>query len=70
MFEDTIYNEDQSNLISMLLENKRKIEMEKIKRDVQLSTNLVERQGKIKMPGRKEKIVDFRLFKQNEKTNE
>lgn len=34
LFEESLYNEDQSNLISMLLENKRKIEQEKIKRDV------------------------------------
>ena len=33
-FQENLYNEDQSYLIQTLLENKRKIEVEKIKRDV------------------------------------
>ena len=50
-----------------MFENKRKLELQRIKKSIEESTEIVERQGKLKKLVKKEPIIDFRRFKQMEK---
>lgn len=53
-----------------MFENKRKLELQRIKKSIEESTEIVERQGKLKKLVKKEPIIDFRRFKQMEKTKQ
>jgi hypothetical protein len=50
-----------------MFENKRRIELQRIKKSIEESTEIAERQGKVKKLARKDPIVDFKRFKHNEK---
>jgi hypothetical protein len=53
-----------------MFENKRKLELQRIKKSIEESTEIVERQGKLKKLVKKEPIIDFRRFKQMEKSKQ
>ena len=59
-------HDDPQSQLNLLFENKRKVE-ERIKKSIEDSTELAERQGKIKLFHRKDAIIDFKKFKQNER---
>ncbi len=50
-----------------MLENKRRLELEKLKQRIEESTEIAERQGKIKWNNKKEPIIDYRRFKRNDR---
>ena len=53
-----------------MFENKRKLELQRIKKSIEESTEIVERHGKLKKLVKKEPIIDFRRFKQMEKSKQ
>ena len=64
--QESLYNEDQKELLNVLLNNKRVLELEKIRRNIEKSTDIAERQGRLKgFNQKKERIVDYRKFKVN-----
>jgi hypothetical protein len=66
VLQEGLNHDDGQFQLNIMLENKRRIELEKLKLRIEESTDIAERQGKIKWnSGKKDPIVDYRRFKKN-----
>ena len=68
MLEEDLSKDDPICQLNLMLENKRKVELERIKKSIENSTVIAERQGKVRLSERRDPIIDFKRFKQSEKT--
>lgn len=65
--EEDLERDDPSYQLHLMMENKKLLDKERIRRSIEDSTEIVERQGRVKLQSRKDPIVDFKRFKQNDK---
>ena len=66
MLQEGLEKDDPHLQLNMMLENKRLLELQKLKSMIESSTLIAQRQGKIKFY-KKEAIVDYRKFKTKQK---